>query len=103
MKFHYYPETDSLYIELTERDSVDSQEASPGVVLDYDSDGILVGIDIDHASSITDVTGLADTKSVQIQESTSGKITVTKDTKVPSLNSGLLKSIFSIFRRSTPR
>ena len=63
MKFHYYPETDSLYIELTERDSVDSQEASPGVVLDYDSDGVLVGIDIDHASTITDVSGIVDPKS----------------------------------------
>ena len=62
MKFHYYPETDSLYIELTERSSVDSQEASPGVVLDYDSDGSLVGIDIDHASSITDVSGIGDTR-----------------------------------------
>lgn len=58
MKLHYYPDTDSLYIELTEHDSIDSKEVSPGVVLDYDSDGALVGIDIDHASTITDVSGL---------------------------------------------
>ena len=58
MKLHYYAETDSLYIEFTERSSVDSHEASPGVVLDYDSDGVLVGIDIDHASTITDVSGI---------------------------------------------
>ena len=62
MKFHYYSETDSLYIELTERSSVDSREVSPGVVLDYDSDGILVGIDIDNASTITDLSGIEDTK-----------------------------------------
>ena len=62
MKLHYYSETDSLYIELTERSSVDSIEASPGVVLDFDSDGILVGIDIDNASTITDVSGIEHSK-----------------------------------------
>ena len=50
MKFHYYAETDSLYIDLVERPSVDSREIKPGVVLDFDADGNLVGIDIDHAS-----------------------------------------------------
>jgi uncharacterized protein YuzE len=58
MKLDYCPETDSLYIELTDRSSVNSQEASPGVVLDFDADGSLVGIDIDNASAITDVTHL---------------------------------------------
>jgi uncharacterized protein YuzE len=50
VKFHYYPETDSLYIDLAEKTSVDSQEVAPGVVLDFDAEGHLVGIDIDHAS-----------------------------------------------------
>jgi uncharacterized protein YuzE len=50
MKLNYYPETDSLYIDLASRPSVESQEVSEGVVLDYDADGNLVGIDIDHAS-----------------------------------------------------
>jgi uncharacterized protein YuzE len=50
MKLNYYPETDSLYIDLTSRPSVESREVSPGIVLDYDADGALVGIDIDNAS-----------------------------------------------------
>ena len=50
MKLNYYPETDSLYIDLASRPSAESQEVSEGVVLDYDADGNLVGIDIDHAS-----------------------------------------------------
>ncbi|MBN2312945.1 MAG: DUF2283 domain-containing protein [Sedimentisphaerales bacterium] len=50
MKLNYYPETDSLYIDLTERPSIESKEVSEGVVLDYDADGNLVGIDIDNAS-----------------------------------------------------
>ncbi|MCS6925447.1 MAG: DUF2283 domain-containing protein [Candidatus Binatia bacterium] len=50
MKLTYYPDTDSLYIDLSEQPSVDSQEVSEGVVLDYDASGNLVGIDIDNAS-----------------------------------------------------
>ncbi len=51
MKLNYYPDTDSLYIDLSEKSSVDSREISEGVVLDYDEAGNLVGIDIDNASS----------------------------------------------------
>ncbi len=51
MKLNYYPETDSLYIDLSERQSVESREISEGVVLDYDANGNLVGIDIDDAST----------------------------------------------------
>jgi len=50
MKLNYYPETDSLYIDLSERTSVESREISEGIVLDYDAKGNLVGIDIDNAS-----------------------------------------------------
>jgi uncharacterized protein YuzE len=50
MKLSYHPDTDSLYIDLSERSSVESREISAGVVLDYDEDGNLVGIDIDNAS-----------------------------------------------------
>lgn len=58
MKFHYYSETDSLYIDLSEKSSVDSIEVSPGVVLDFDKDGNIVGIDIDNASRIVDLSHL---------------------------------------------
>jgi uncharacterized protein YuzE len=51
MKLNYYPETDSLYIDLAERPSVETREISEGVLLDYDADGNLVGIDIDNASA----------------------------------------------------
>ena len=58
MKFHYYPETDSLYIDLSEKASADSQEVAPGVVLDFDAEGRLVGIDIEHASQVVDLSRL---------------------------------------------
>jgi len=50
MKLAYHTDTDSLYIDLAERPSVESREVSEGIVLDYDADGHLVGIDIDNAS-----------------------------------------------------
>jgi uncharacterized protein YuzE len=50
MKISYYPDTDSLYIDLSEQPSAESREISEGVVLDYDAEGRLVGIDIDNAS-----------------------------------------------------
>jgi len=55
MKIAYYPETDSMYIDFSSKNSVDSREVSPGVVLDYDSDGNLVGIDIDNATDKMDL------------------------------------------------
>ena len=58
MKFHYYPETDSLYIDFAEKPSADSQEVAPGVVLDFDAEGNLVGIDIDHASKMVNLSRL---------------------------------------------
>ena len=51
MKVNYFPDTDSLYIDLSEQPSAESREISDGVVLDYDAAGNLVGIDIDNASS----------------------------------------------------
>jgi uncharacterized protein YuzE len=50
VKLNYYPETDSLYIDLSDKPSVDSREISEGIVLDWDAEGSLVGIDIDNAS-----------------------------------------------------
>lgn len=51
MKMKYYKDTDSLYIDLSESPSVESRDVSDGVVLDYDAQGHLVGIDIDNAKT----------------------------------------------------
>ncbi len=58
MKLNYFPETDSLYIDLSDRASVESREVSEGIVLDYDADGNLSGIDIDNASTKVDMADL---------------------------------------------
>lgn len=58
MRLDYFPDTDSLYIDLSDTPSAESREVSEGVVLDYDAGGNLVGIDIDHASRKIDLTTL---------------------------------------------
>ncbi|MDO8615161.1 MAG: DUF2283 domain-containing protein [Dehalococcoidia bacterium] len=55
MKLHYYPETDSLYIDLNPNPGADSREVADGVVLDLDADGNVVGIDIQRASHRLDL------------------------------------------------
>jgi len=58
MKLNYDRETDSLYIDLNARPSVDSREVQDGVVIDLDEKGHIVGIDIQHASQILDLATL---------------------------------------------
>ena len=58
MKLNYYRDTDSLYIDLSARPSVETREVSEGVLLDYDEQGNLVGIDIDNASHKLDLSEL---------------------------------------------
>jgi uncharacterized protein YuzE len=55
VKLHYYPETDSLYIDLNSRPSADSREITDGLVADFDAEGNIVGIDIDQASKKLDL------------------------------------------------
>ena len=55
MKLSYDRETDSLYIDLNARPSVDSREIQDGLVIDFDAKGQVVGIDIQHASEILDL------------------------------------------------
>jgi uncharacterized protein YuzE len=55
MKLNYYKDTDSLYIDLSSKPSARSEEISDGIVLDYDANDNIVGIDIDNASRKIDL------------------------------------------------
>jgi len=59
MKISYDKATDSLYIHLADRASVDSDEVKDGVVLDFDANGALVRIDVQHASERADIYNLS--------------------------------------------
>jgi uncharacterized protein YuzE len=58
MKLHYYPETDSLYIELNAGPGTETHEVADGVNVDLDDAGNAVGIDIGHASMMLELTTL---------------------------------------------
>lgn len=50
MKAHYDTETDTLTLVLRSAPVHESDEGNPGVILDYDRDGNIVGIEILDAS-----------------------------------------------------
>ena len=58
MIFEYYPETDMLYIKLVEGVSTESEEVAPGVVLDFDEHNRVIGIELEDASKVIDLSRL---------------------------------------------
>jgi uncharacterized protein YuzE len=55
VRIEYFPDTDSLYIELAARPGADVREVDEGIVIDQDADGHAVGIDIDQGSRHLDL------------------------------------------------
>lgn len=66
MKLHYYPETDSLYIEFTDEPGAETREVAGGVNVDFDTRGNIVGFDIDRASTVVDLSSL-ETRALPLQ------------------------------------
>ena len=58
MKLHYYPDTDSLYVEFKAGLGAETREVSEGLNVDLDANGDVVGFDIDHASKRLDLATL---------------------------------------------
>ena len=58
MIFQYYPENDMLYIKLAGKVSTESEEVAPGIVLDFDERNQVIGIEIEDASKLVDLSRL---------------------------------------------
>lgn len=58
MIFQYYPDTDMLYIKLTDGISTESEEVASGIVLDFDERNQVIGIEIEDASTLIDLSRL---------------------------------------------
>jgi uncharacterized protein YuzE len=58
MIFRYDSGTDMLYIELVSKVSTESEEVAPGIVLDFDEDNQVIGIEIEDASRFVDLSRL---------------------------------------------
>lgn len=71
MKLHYYPDTDSLYVECRAAAGVKTLEVADGLNVDLDADGNVVGFDIDHASRRLDLSTL-ETTSLPLQSTRIG-------------------------------
>jgi len=50
MKLSYFPDTDTLYIDISDRPSVESEVINENLIIDLDSDGQPVGITLEHYS-----------------------------------------------------
>lgn len=50
MKIEYDPEADALYVRLSDRKIVDSEQVQPGIVLDFDDTGEVVAVEVLNAS-----------------------------------------------------
>lgn len=71
MKLHYYPETDSLYVEFKAGPGVETREVSNGLNVDLDVAGDVIGFDIDHASERLDLSTL-ETKALPVHSARVG-------------------------------
>jgi len=50
MLIRYTKEVDVVYIQFSEKQVAKSDEGKPGIILDYDNDGNIVGIEVLEAS-----------------------------------------------------
>ncbi|MGC9354209.1 MAG: DUF2283 domain-containing protein [Mariniphaga sp.] len=53
MVIKYNKESDVIYIQFSDSQVFESEEDKPGVILDYDDHGNIIGIEILHASEKT--------------------------------------------------
>ena len=58
MKIHYFADTDTLFIELSDRPSVKTEEINELVTVDFDIEEKLVGITIESARNQVDLNSI---------------------------------------------
>ena len=64
MKLHFDESADALYLRLDDSTIVESEEVQPGIVLDFDERGEVVGIEI---LRVQERVPLSDLKRVQVE------------------------------------
>lgn len=62
MTFDYFPDTDTLYIAFRPGPGADAAEVAPDVIFDYDANGDVIGLTVEHASKRVDLTSLSVTR-----------------------------------------
>jgi uncharacterized protein YuzE len=59
MKLKYFPQTDTLYIELRDAEISETRDVDENTQIDVDASGAVCGITIEHASQRTDLPNLS--------------------------------------------
>jgi uncharacterized protein YuzE len=54
MKIKFDKEADAIYVRFSDAEVAESDEDKPGIIIDYDKDGNIVGIELLEASKKTD-------------------------------------------------
>ena len=54
MKISYFPDTDTLYLALADRDSTRSEAINDNLIVDFDGQGRHVALTLEHYSAISD-------------------------------------------------
>ena len=55
MRLEFDPQADAIYLELTDAGVEESKEIQPGIIMDYDAEGRVVGIEVLYLSKRTEV------------------------------------------------
>ena len=58
MRIRYFPDTDTLHIALADRTSTSSEAVSDNLIVDFDEQGVPVGVTLEHYSQISDSTAI---------------------------------------------
>jgi uncharacterized protein YuzE len=58
MRIRYFPDTDTLHIALADRTSTSSEAVSENLIVDFDEQGVPVGVTLEHYSQISDSTAI---------------------------------------------
>jgi uncharacterized protein YuzE len=63
MKIQYFKDTDTLHIDISEKNIVETKEITEGFMVDFDKSNNIVGLELENASKIADLKRL-ETKSI---------------------------------------
>lgn len=55
MKILYFSDTDTAYIELSNKEIVETRDLNENTILDLDTDGNLVAITLEHARKLANI------------------------------------------------
>ena len=70
MKIKYFSDTDTVYIELTEKEVVETRDLNENAVLDLDTDGNIVAITLEHARELANISDFSFQQDLKAQGQT---------------------------------